>query len=169
MNRDRRQVLGGLAGGAALLALGACAGIGVDPPRVFLEDIRPLGGGALAQRFGILLRVQNPNRSDLVVTGANFDLYLNDVFFASGVSNQVVTVPALASATIEAEATTSIVEAIAQILALSQTRTLSYELDGRLFLDGGFGGVGFEQYGSYELTGPLGHGTPIPPARPRGY
>ena len=83
-----------------LLVFSACTSFNMEKPRVFVEDIQPIGGGLLSQRFLIVLRLQNPNDRDLHVSGLDFNLDLNDTRFASGVSNQRVTIPRLGSETV---------------------------------------------------------------------
>ncbi|MCP4328045.1 MAG: water stress/hypersensitive response domain-containing protein [Alphaproteobacteria bacterium] len=140
---------------AALVVVGACSTIGVERPRVFVEDIRPIGGGALSQRFELVLRLQNPNDSDLHVRGMSFDLDLNGGRFASGVSNQRVTIPRLGSATMTVDASTSTFDLLAQVFRLSNNPTLDYNLHGKVLVDGTLSGsVPFEDGGEITLTRP---------------
>jgi LEA14-like dessication related protein len=53
------------------------------------------------------LRIQNPNDTDLDVTGLKFDLDINDKFFGSGISDQRLTIGRLSSGVIRVEAVTT--------------------------------------------------------------
>ena len=138
-----------------LVVLTACTSIGMERPRVFVEDIKPIGGGLLSQRFLVVLRLQNPNDQDLHVRGLDFTLDLNGSRFAAGVSNQRVTIPRLASETILVEASTSTFDLLVQAFRLSERPRLDYNLYGKILLEGGFGGsVAFEDGGEITLNRP---------------
>ena len=139
-----------------LFAVTACASIGMERPRVFVEDIQPMGGGLLSQRFLITLRLQNPNDRDLNVRGLDFQLDLNDTRFASGVSNQRVAIPGLGSATVQVEASTSTIDLLVQAFRLSERPRLDYNLYGKVHIEDIFGGaVSFEDGGEITLDKPI--------------
>ena len=138
-----------------VVVMTACTGFGVEKPRVFVEDIKPIGGGLLSQRFLVVLRLQNPNDQDLHVRGLDFTLDLNGSRFVAGVSNQRVTIPRLASETILVEASTSTFDLLVQAFRLSERPRLDYNLYGKILLEGSFGGsVSFEDGGEITLNRP---------------
>jgi LEA14-like dessication related protein len=138
-----------------LLVFSACTSFNMEKPRVFVEDIQPIGGGLLSQRFLIVLRLQNPNDRDLHVSGLDFNLDLNDTRFASGVSNQRVTIPRLGSETVLVEASTSTFDLLVQAFRLSDRPRLDYDLYGRVHIEDSFGGtVPFEDGGEITLNRP---------------
>jgi LEA14-like dessication related protein len=140
------------------LVLGACApGDDIIPPTVRLADLRPLSGGLLEQRFRMDLRVSNPNNFELDIDGLSVDLDINDLPFATGLSNHSVSVPRLGNALVSVEATTGILELARQLFGLAQSGNLTYRLDGIVYLGGiGGGSVPFEQSGSLDLGSTVG-------------
>jgi len=139
-----------------VFALVACSTFTMERPRVFIEDIQPVGGSILSQRFNILLRLQNPNDRDLHVRGLNFDLELNGAPFASGVSNQQLVIPRLGSGTMMVEASSSTLDLIQQIFRLTDRPTFDYSLEGRVLVDDTLmGSVPFEDGGRITLDRPI--------------
>lgn len=139
--------------GVAVALLSAC-GVGSDvrPPQVAVEDVRPVGGGLFSQQVRLDLRVTNPNDFDLDVTGLRANLDVNDQPFASGVSNQRVTIPRLDSRRVSLEATASTFDLARQVFNIGQVSDLTYKLDGTVFL-AGFGqkSADFTQKGEFAL------------------
>lgn len=126
-----------LLGLAALLLLGACARLGeVEPPQVRLADIRLLESGLFEQRFRVDLRLGNPNDFDLALGGLTFELELNDLPFARGLSNQAVTVPRLGEARVSVVASTTLIDMVQQMLILGERSDLSYRIEGVVYLRG---------------------------------
>lgn len=120
------------------LGLGACAGLTqkLEPPRVSLSGLEPEEFGLFEQRYLLRLRVQNPNDVELPIAGMDFHLYLNDEEFASGVSDQQVTVPAFGEQLVEARVTSSLAGIIEQLRRMGRTeaQTFSYRLAGHVKL-----------------------------------
>jgi LEA14-like dessication related protein len=123
---------------AMTLALGACATLfqKLEPPRVSLAGLEPEEFGLFEQRYLLRLRVQNANEVELPIAGMDFHLYLNDEEFASGVSDQQVTVPAFGEKLVEARVTSSLAGIIEQLRRMSRTeaQTFSYRLAGNVKL-----------------------------------
>ncbi len=144
----------------AALGLSACASLpgSLTPPEVTVADLRLLEGGLLEQRYGMTLRVLNPNEVDIPVEGLSFAIELNGKPFAKGVSNQSVTLPRLGEAMIDVDAVSSLSGLLRQLGAMVKGREarLDYRVHGRL-VTGGFGGsVPFDQSGEIDfedLTG----------------
>ena len=126
-----------VAGLLALLVLAACAQIGeIRSPQVHVVDIRLLQGGLLEQRFGVELRIGNPNDFDLPLDGLTFELDLNGRRFAEGFTNQAVTVPRLGEARISVDASTTLIDMMAQALILGERSEISYRIEGVVYLRG---------------------------------
>ncbi len=126
-----------LMGLAVLLALAACTRLGgAEPPQVHLTDIRLLPGGLLEQRFQVDLRLGNPNDFDLALDGLTFEVELNDMPFARGLSNQSVTVPRLGEAQLRVVASTTLIDVVQQMLVLGERSDLSYRIEGVVYLRG---------------------------------
>lgn len=142
--------------------LAGCAGSGlvpdVIPPKVSLANLELLDSGALEQRFRITLRVRNPNPFPLPVTGFSFDLNLNGRSFADGVNNESTLIPRLGEEIVVVDASTSVLQVAQIIMGLPGRDTLTYGLDGKVFLQRGMGlSVPFSESG--ELAIPSGTGS----------
>lgn len=76
---------------------------GLEPPYVSLVDLRLQDLKLFEQRFGLQLRVQNPNPAELSVVGMNYVVRLNDVEFGRGVNRQAVVIPAYGEAVVDVD------------------------------------------------------------------
>ena len=148
------RYFGALLVGAAMLGVAACAQLEpAEPPQVSLSDIRLLGGGLMEQRLMVEVRIGNPNNFDLPLEGLTVDLQVNDRPFAQGYSNKNVTVPRLGEARVPVIATTTLFDMVQQVFALNNRRAISYNLSGKAYITGMFGGaVPFEKAGSLQLA-----------------
>ncbi|MCA1804270.1 MAG: hypothetical protein LC646_02710, partial [Xanthomonadaceae bacterium] len=74
------------------LSLTACAWLPQKPqaPRVSLVNVQLSSMELLEQRYGLTLRIQNPNDFALNIQGLDFEVELNRMPFASGVAAQRV-------------------------------------------------------------------------------
>jgi LEA14-like dessication related protein len=136
--------------------LSACAGIGKyrDPVRVSVSDIQVIEATLLEQLYAVTLRVQNPNPDALALRGGSFDLEINGKDFGHGVSDAKVTVPAFGDAKVEVRMVSTLFGMLRLVQSFQEREreSLSYEISGRLHLQGGIGGMHFEESG--ELTLP---------------
>jgi LEA14-like dessication related protein len=133
-----------------LVLLAACATLpATEAPRVTLSRIEPIEITLLEQRYRFTLRVQNPNPKPLTLSGLEFTLHLNQREFASGSGAADIVVPALDEALIQVDATTTLYRLFEQMQALraDPRATLSYRIEGRLFLSGRSRGLPFEHQG----------------------
>jgi LEA14-like dessication related protein len=127
-------------------------GVQVVPPEVRIVDLEMLESSIFEQRFRVTLRVGNPNDFELPLDGVRFALELNEHPFARGYTAHGVTVPRLGDATLTVDATTSTFDLIRQALNAPGRETLTYALDGDVFLRGGARrSVPFTQEGMLEL------------------
>ncbi len=143
------------------VTLSGCAGSGlvpdIIPPRVSLANLELLEGGALEQRFRITLRVRNPNQIPLPITGFSFDMNVNGQRFADGVNNTSTLIPGLGERTVVVDASTSVLQVAQIIMGLPGRNTLSYGLDGQVFLQRSMGlSVPFSESGELSLDGVTG-------------
>jgi LEA14-like dessication related protein len=108
----------------------------LEAPHVTLTDLRILDMTLFEQRYGLKIRVQNPNPVALPITGMNFRLDINDAELGRGVSDQPVTVPAYGEAVMEIKLTSNLVRIIDQIRGLESgtVQGLRYHLSGGLSL-----------------------------------
>lgn len=143
------------------VVLSGCAGNGlvpdIIPPRVSLANLEMLEGGGLEQRFRITLRVRNPNQIPLPITGFSFDMNINGRSFADGVNNATTLIPGLGERTVVVDASTSVLQVAQIIMGLPGRDTLTYGLDGQVFLQRGMGfSVPFSESGELSLQGTTG-------------
>ncbi|OGQ96297.1 MAG: hypothetical protein A2521_12245 [Deltaproteobacteria bacterium RIFOXYD12_FULL_57_12] len=119
-----------------LLAVSCASLLYRERPRISVVDLRLTNATLFEQNYLVVLRIQNPNTADIPIIGLQYELELNDQFFASGVANQPVTVPGLGSAVIEVETTSTLLSIFNQLSALQQEtgQDLSYRLKGKIHL-----------------------------------
>lgn len=118
-----------------LVLLAACASTSPIPPQVRITDLRLLDSGVFEQRFQIDLRIGNPNDFALPLDGLTFDLDVNGADFASGFSNETVTVPRLGEAVLSVTASTTVIDLVQQMVLLAERGDLSYRVHGVAYLD----------------------------------
>lgn len=154
-----RRYLGGLIA-LFVLVVSGCGGIapGMEAPHVTLAGLTVVEPGVLEQRYGLRLRIQNPNPAEIQVSGLSFEIELNDQGFARGVSNRPATVPGLGEAVLEVEAVSTLESLLRQVLELQQNpeRPIRYRLRGKLY--GGAWSIPypFDHSGELRLPGSPG-------------
>jgi LEA14-like dessication related protein len=107
------------------ILLGACAGLGGAPmqaPNVSLVDLRVTEVKLFEQRYGMELRVQNPNSVALPIVGMEYSVRLNDVEFGKGVSRAPVTVPPYGEAVIQVDLVSSTLSLLQRVRELQRGR-----------------------------------------------
>ena len=122
----------------------------MEPPEVYLSDIAPVEIGLFEQRLRVELRILNPNDFALEVTGLDFQLDVNGIQLARGLSNEEITVPRLGESIVSVMTSTTVLDIVRQIENLSQQQEMSYEIRGRLHLgNAAVGSVPFERSAKY--------------------
>lgn len=152
---DRSHLaLGGL---AFILMLAGCAGItpGFETPRVSLVALEPLDVQLFEQRYGLRLRIQNPNDTELRIKGLDYEVELNGETFGTGVSNAAATVPAYGEATLDLTMVSNLARVLNQFEQLfrDDAQALDYAIRGKLSLDGLLLALPFSKEGSLTLPG----------------
>jgi len=124
--------------------------------KVTVTNLRILDSTLMEQRYLVTLRLQNRHNEELPVAGMSFDLELNDKDFASGVSNQPVTVPAFGEATIDVKLSSSLFGLIRQLQSAQEMEhePFRYRVSGKLGLIDSSFSVPFEQLGEIDLRQP---------------
>ena len=140
------------------LAAAGCAGGGfgggLEPPEVTLADIEFVGAGLFEQRLGLVLRMRNPNKEDLPIDGLRVRLEIDDKPFASGMSNEDVTIPGLGEETVTVEAVSATTDVLNQLRRMTGFQDIDYAIAGTAFLSGsGERRLPFEQDGTVRLSG----------------
>ena len=139
-----------------VLSVEACAAFGMQEPlSVTIADLQPIEVGILEQRYALKVRLLNPNDAEITFDGVVFDLAINDVAFAKGVSNQRSVIPRFGEAVIDVHAVSGLQNILMQIneLLKGERTTLTYRIKGRLHT-GGFGYTRFDSSG--EIAIPAG-------------
>jgi LEA14-like dessication related protein len=140
----------------AILALltvlvSGCAGLGAyrESPRVSLVSIQPEEMGVLEQRYGLQLRILNPNDTALPVTAMQYSLQINDREFAYGVSRQPVSIPAYGEAVLDVDVVSNLLKVLQQLQEAStgKQESLKYRLSGSLSLENHLGKLPFDYHG----------------------
>jgi LEA14-like dessication related protein len=124
----------------------------VEAPQVALANVRLLDAKGLMQRIRVDLLVSNPNEFDIPLTGLDFNMTVNGVDFANGLSEEAVTVPRSGSAVVPVEVTIRMLTVLNQIQAVQKRGSLDYRLTGTAYLDHLLlPSVDFERTGSLTL------------------
>ncbi|OOZ37891.1 LEA type 2 family protein [Solemya velesiana gill symbiont] len=140
----------------ALILLSGCAGLAQshESPRVSLVGIKMIDVEIFEQRYGLMLRIQNPNPEALVITGMSFKVEINERAFASGVSDSAVTVDGFGEATLDVEVASSLFDFVEQLRALEKRhgQPLTYRIYGKIRQAGSPFAIPFERKG--RIGGP---------------
>lgn len=112
-------------------------------PTVSLAAIELQGIKGLETIFLLKLRIMNLNDEPLEIHGLNCGVQINGNFFATGVSDEPVTLPASGTAVLQVTVYTSMIDIAGSIIALLQedvqhsgppAKPVEYELTGELRL-----------------------------------
>lgn len=128
-----------------------------DPLQVTVAGIESLPGEGLELRLLVKLRVQNPNDSPVEFDGIGLKLDVQGRTFASGVSDEVGTVPRFGEAIVQVPVTVSVLKVVRQFLGEAQKGsidTITYSMRGKLHGARAFGTQRFESSGTFNLTPP---------------
>ncbi len=134
------------------LLMTGCAGLEKreEAPRVNLVSLRVLDVQFFEQRYGLTLRVINPDRREISIEGISFEVELNGQAFAYGVSGDPVVIPGFGEQTLEVEVISTLFNVVEQLHNLEQRsgQPLEYRIHGRISVTGGLMSIPFEQQGS---------------------
>ena len=143
---------------ALFIGLSGCAGLEYreGDVKVTIASLQPLESTLMEQRYLARFRLQNRSKNVLSVQGMSFDVELNGQEFASGVSNQEVSVGAFDEAVIEAKLTSTIFGILRQIQSIEglESKAFQYQISGRLHLEGAIFSVPFTESGEIDLRAP---------------
>ena len=139
---------------AALIAAGACSSLqNRDPLLVSVANVEPLPGEGMELRLAVQVRVQNPNDLPVEYTGAALVLELNGRRLASGVTDQIGTVPRYSESVFTIPVTISAFDMARQVFAFmnaGESSEVRYRVRGKL--EGGlFGSRRFSDEGTFDL------------------
>lgn len=138
-----------------VLSLTACAWLPQKPqtPRVSLVSVQLISMELLEQRYGLTLRIQNPNDFALNIQGLDFEVELNRMPFASGVAGQRVAVPAFGEALMQVEVSSSVWSLARQLREVGEGRQeeFNYRIHGRMSLGNRLSVIPFASAGTIPL------------------
>ena len=129
---------------AALLLTGCAAQPNVD---VALVGLAPMESTLLEQRLRLDFRLQNFSERVVNATGVELTLNVNGRRLARGVDNGAFRVDRLGETRVSAVVSTSLFDVARQLLDLPNRERFSYELTGRIYLEGWPRSVPFSRSG----------------------
>lgn len=139
-----------------MINLMGCAGMGYreDSLKVTIASIQLLESTLMEQRYLVKLRLQNRSQRTLSINGMSFDVALNGKDFASGVSNQELSVDAFDEAILEVKVSSTLFGIIRQIHSLQNLEqdAFAYEISGRVTAGNGFYSLPFKEAGVIDLN-----------------
>lgn len=145
-----RLVVGAIWG---LVCISGCSTLGTKPDaiRVTVSHIALEEATLLEQLYTVTVRVQNHSGSALGVRGGSFDLAINGREFGSGVSNAKVDIGAFEDAQIELRIVSTLFGMMHLIQGMQAQRdgVLSYEISGRIAIEGSLTGLSFREQGEF--------------------
>ena len=100
----------------------------MERPRITIANITPREMKLFEQIFDLDLRIQNPNDSPLAINGLTFELEINEKPFASGVSDQTITIGRLNSDIIRVKTVTTLWSVLRQVADLQRDRNTTRDL-----------------------------------------
>jgi LEA14-like dessication related protein len=141
---------------ALLALLAGCLGIPLERPRINVANVKLKEVKLLEQIYDMELRIQNPNDSELVINGLAFDLIVNDKTFATGMTNQSLTIPPFSSGLVTVETISPLSSIIRQIIGVQKSglAKISYRLKGAVYIGTASVKLGFDEQGEIDLPVP---------------
>lgn len=134
--------------------LSACATLRPQPPEVSVRAVRLLSAGFAEQNLAIVLKIENPNRREFVLSELDYQLELGGNPFARGRLERQVTLPANAETEVEVPAKTRLADFLGssagKLLLGAASGKLDYRLSGTARIDGLWSGP-FDRRGSLDL------------------
>jgi LEA14-like dessication related protein len=147
----------------AALTLAACASVApLDPPQVTIGGVEALPGEGLELRMLVKLRVQNPNDSPIDYDGVFIKLEVQGRTFATGVSDEIGSVPRFGEAVIGVPVTVSAFRMARQMMGMLDGKPVDkirYDMSGKLN-GAGFSTVRFQSQGEFALPSAAGAASP---------
>jgi len=140
---------------AVVLAAGCASMPRQDPLQVTVAGIESLPGEGMELRLLVKLRVQNPNDLPIDFDGVAVSLDVQGKTFASGVSDQVGSVPRFGEAVIEVPVTVSVLRIARQFIGSLDGKPvdkITYSMRGKLHRTNAFGSERFSSSGEFSLS-----------------
>jgi LEA14-like dessication related protein len=145
----------------ALMALALATGCASlpqqDPLQGTVAGIESLPGQGMELRLLVKLRVQNPNDDPIEFDGVALSLDVQGKTFASGVSDEVGTVPRFGEAIVQVPMTVPVLRVIRQFIGqvgAGPVAAITYSMKGKLHGTHAFGTQRFKSSGTFNLVPP---------------
>ena len=138
---------------AIVVALLAGCAAPLQKPDVSLTGVELVGIGLVEQRLLLKLNVSNPNDVDLPIKSLGFAVELDGQPFATGATEQPVTIARHADAQFDVKVVTRLGDVLKQLKAARQNGKLAYRIHGRVELESPAGPtrVAFDRSGDLSL------------------
>lgn len=139
---------------AIVVALLAGCAAPLQKPEVSLAGVELIGIGLVEQRLLLKLNVSNPNDVDLPIKSLRFDLDLDGQPFATGATEQPVTIARHADAQLDVKVVSRLGDVLKQLRAARQNGKLAYRVHGRVEFERseGSSSVAFDRSGELSLA-----------------
>jgi LEA14-like dessication related protein len=132
--------------------LTACASLPRDALQVSLADITIVEAGLIEQRYAFKLRFMNAGESEIVLDGLSYELEINGLPFARGVSDKAVTIPRFGERVLDVTAVGNLAGILRQVAEMqSGGLRVEYRLIGRAGSRSSLGGFPFDVRGNLSL------------------
>jgi LEA14-like dessication related protein len=142
-------------------SLAGCTWVGssMERPRITIANITPREMKLFEQIFDLDLRIQNPNDSPLAINGLTFELEVNEKPFASGVSDQTITIGRLNSDIIRVKTVTTLWSVLRQVADVQKTGIprVTYRIKGAIYAGSPSVKLRFDDWGETQI--------PVEPAK----
>ena len=114
-----------------VFTLAGCSALGqfFNPPGISLQNIELIETSGLSARFGINLRVTNPNPIPMPVQGLSYQLSLNGFSLIEGVASSIGELPAYGETSIRLEASTNLAGMLGLFAQLMSGTVETFEYD----------------------------------------
>jgi LEA14-like dessication related protein len=108
--------------------------------------------GLLEQRYGLQLRIMNPNDTAIPLEGLSYTLEINGREFAYGVSRQSVSIPAYGEALLDVDVVSNLLNVLQQVqeMGAEKRSSLNYRLSGKMNLASRVGSLPFDYQGELD-------------------
>lgn len=118
------------------LDLLGCATVGKEAPRVHVVDLQIQEVKAFETVLKMDLRVINMNDMEIEIKAIDCDLEINNTQFASGVSDQKITIPSYGTTVVPMIVYSSVFNVVRGVIGLKGKEKIEYKITGRLHIEG---------------------------------
>jgi LEA14-like dessication related protein len=138
---------------ALVLCLAACSTPKLAVPKLALVSVSMTSADIFNQQFMVRLNVENPNDTELRITGIDYKLFLEGDSFAEGLSNKPFTVPASGDTDFDMIVRTNFVSSAGRLVSrLNGRDQVQYVVEGKVLTEiSGLKKIPFQESGTVTL------------------